>query len=177
MTLPPALKHDPQKFVTSCRTAGFGKCLQNATRLFIFCKVSHRYQPKSHCRRCSFALKIAAIRHQLNGCKQPAGDGRRVCRRVGTFFLIEWLQRPILCGYKLELNSSLYYAGSVSRWAALSGVRLDAGLVYRPGKNLEFSVVGQYLLDSQQGPEMTAWNTSQVVEPEHAVFARVKYKF
>lgn len=48
-------------------------------------------------------------------------------------------------GDNLELNSSLYYVDSVSRWAAPSGVRLDVGLVYRPGKNLEFSVVGQYL--------------------------------
>ena len=80
-------------------------------------------------------------------------------------------------GDKLELNSSLYYTDSVPRWAAPSGVRLDVGLVYRPGKNLEFSVVGQYLLDSQQGPEMTARNTSQMVEPERAVFARVTYKF
>jgi len=80
-------------------------------------------------------------------------------------------------GNKLELNSSLYYADSVPRWAAPSGVRLDVGLVYRPGKNLEFSVVGQYLLDSQQGPEMTARNTSQMVEPERAIFAHVTYKF
>lgn len=56
-------------------------------------------------------------------------------------------------------------------------MRLDVGLVYRPGKNLEFSVVGQYLLDSQQGPEMTARNTSYMVEPERAAFARVTYKF
>ncbi len=56
-------------------------------------------------------------------------------------------------------------------------MRLDVGLVYRPRKNLEFSVVGQYLLDSQQGPEMTARNTSQMVEPERAIFAHVTYKF
>jgi len=78
---------------------------------------------------------------------------------------------------KLELNSSLYYTDNVSRWAAPSGVRLDVGLVYRPGKNLEFNVVGQYFLDSQQGPEMTARNTSQVVEPQRAVFAHLSISF
>ena len=78
---------------------------------------------------------------------------------------------------KLELNTSLYYADNVSRWLSPSNMRLDAGLTYRPTENMEISIVGQYLLDSQQGPEMTARTTRQNVEAQRAVFAKLTIRF
>jgi len=47
----------------------------------------------------------------------------------------------------LEFNTTLYYVGSVPHYSIPSYTRLDMGLTWHISKNMDFSVIGQNLLD------------------------------
>jgi iron complex outermembrane receptor protein len=78
---------------------------------------------------------------------------------------------------KLEFNCALYYADNVSIFGTPSNLRFDTGLTYRPVENVEFSVWGQNLFESQQGPEMVTRTQGDTVEAQRAVFAKVTLRF
>ena len=78
---------------------------------------------------------------------------------------------------KLELNSTLYYSDNLSRFSSPSIVRLDIGLTYKPTKNMEVSIWGQNLTESQQGPEMIATEDGEILEAERAIFGRITWRF
>lgn len=78
---------------------------------------------------------------------------------------------------KLELNSAMYYSDNLSRFSSPSIVRLDIGLTYKPKQNMEISVWGQNLTESQQGPEMVALEQGEILEAERAIFAKITWRF
>lgn len=73
----------------------------------------------------------------------------------------------------LELNCMLYYADNVSALGSPSNMRFDVGITWEAAENMEISVWGQNLFESQQGPELTALTLAQPVEPQRGVFAKV----
>jgi len=75
----------------------------------------------------------------------------------------------------LELNTTLYHVGSVPHYSIPSYMRLDMGLTWHVSKSMEFSIIGQNLLDrahpefGDDGPIAT--------EVQRGVFAGLKYRF
>ncbi len=76
----------------------------------------------------------------------------------------------------LELNTGLYYVDSRHRLDVSSYIRADLGLTLRPTENLEFTIWGQNLLDSEH---VEFINPSGSLEPgsiERSVYGMINWK-
>ena len=75
----------------------------------------------------------------------------------------------------LEMNTTLYYVGSVPQHNIPSYTRLDVGLTWHATEAVDLSVVGQNLLDSSH-PEFNdpaPFNT----EVQRGVYGKLTYRF
>ncbi|RKY08422.1 MAG: TonB-dependent receptor [Planctomycetota bacterium] len=75
----------------------------------------------------------------------------------------------------LEFNTTLYYVDSVPHWDTPSYTRLDMGLTWHIRKNMDFSIIGQNLLDRSH-PE-SGEDGVIATEIQRAVLARVTWEF
>jgi len=78
---------------------------------------------------------------------------------------------------KLEFNSTLSYADNISTFNVPSILRVDLGLTYRPSNNMEISIWGQNLTESEQGPEMISREQADVLEVQRSIFGKVTWRF
>jgi len=75
----------------------------------------------------------------------------------------------------LEFNTTLYYVDSVPHYSVPSYMRLDMGLTWHISKNMDFSVIGQNLLDRSH-PE---FGDDGVIatETQRGVFGKLTWRF
>ncbi len=88
------------------------------------------------------------------------------------FHLRSFLDLPC----NLELDMGVYAVQSVDAFDIPSYVRLDTRLGYRPNERMELSVGFQNVLDDRH-PEFAGGLYSQPTEVEHAVYAKMVYRF
>jgi iron complex outermembrane receptor protein len=83
----------------------------------------------------------------------------------------------------LEINSALYYAGSIDSLISTldtvriaSYVRVDTGLIYRPSATLELGLWGQNLSDPRHG-EISSQDSGTVTQVPRTFLAKITKRF
>ncbi len=75
----------------------------------------------------------------------------------------------------LEFNTTLYYVGSVPHYSIPSYTRLDMGLTWHINENMDFSLIGQNLLDRAH-PEFGS-DSVIATETQRAIFGKLTWRF
>jgi iron complex outermembrane receptor protein len=80
---------------------------------------------------------------------------------------------------QLEFNTNMYFAGERKAGDAATPAftRLDVGVTWRPTANMELSVWGQNLLDSQHGEFTDMWVSDRALETQRSVFVQLTTRF
>jgi outer membrane receptor protein involved in Fe transport len=83
----------------------------------------------------------------------------------------------------LEMNSALYYVGSIASLDSTleplrvpSYVRFDTGILYRPSATLELGLWGQNLLDRRHG-EFSSQDAGTVTQVPRTLLAKITKRF
>jgi iron complex outermembrane receptor protein len=111
--------------------------------------------------------------------KDPISTDQNVVGFEGNDPEFQWsLRSHIDLPSNWEFDQSLYYVDALKSQQVRSYFRLDLRLGWRPAKNIEVSIVGQNLLDSQHqewGDDRIQTNDRNLVE--RSVFAKLVLKF
>ena len=75
----------------------------------------------------------------------------------------------------IEFDAMLYYVDGISPYSIPSYFRLDLGLTWHVNEDLDFSVIGQNLLDSSRLEYYDP--VYKVTEVQRAVLAKITYRF
>ena len=79
--------------------------------------------------------------------------------------------------HALSLDCTLRYVDDLPALNISSYLELDVRLAWRPTRNLELSVVGQNLLDSQHREFSPSFIATQQAEIERGVYGKVTWRF
>ena len=75
----------------------------------------------------------------------------------------------------LEFNTTLYYVDTVTHYDIQSYMRLDMGLTWHINENMDFSIIGQNLLDKAH-PEFED-DSAVAAEVQRGVFGKITLRF
>ena len=116
---------------------------------------------------------------QMNLRKDPISTDINVVNVENNDPEFQWnIRSHINLPANWEFDQTLYYVDAIKSQQIRSYFRLDLRLGWRPSKNIDISIVGQNLLDSQH----QEWGTVQVQTNdrnlvERSVFGKVVFKF